>query len=122
MPTRRQTLAFAPALIVALRAGQATARPAGLRLIMAERGDCPWCAAWRREVLPGYARSAQGRDAPLLPVPIDGPWPDGLALARAPSDTPTFILVRGGMEVGRFAGYDNPAGFRADLAAVLAAA
>lgn len=118
MLPRRRFLALA----TALAAGPAFARGSGLRLIMAERPDCVYCRAWRSEVGPGYAASPEGRAAPLLPVPIEGPWPDGLALDRAPRETPTFILVRGGSEIGRFEGYDDPATFRADLRALLARA
>ena len=65
----------------------------GRALLMVEAPRCPFCAAFRREVLPGYASHPMGRAAPLVSVPIDGPWPDGLALASAPQASPTFILL-----------------------------
>ena len=81
---------------------------------------CPFCAAFRREVLPGYASHPLGRAAPLTAVPIDGPWPDGLALARAPQASPTFILLENRMEIGRFEGYDDPETFWRALGDLLA--
>lgn len=111
---------FVTLAILAGTAGRAAAKPPLLQLIMAERQGCEYCAAFRREVLPGYASSAEGRAVPLLPVPIDGPWPDGLALDRAPVTSPTFILVRSGMEVARFEGYDDPTTFRQDMRRALA--
>lgn len=85
--------------------------PQGRALLMVETPRCPFCAAFRREVLPDYAAHPLGRTAPLMVVPIDGPWPDGLALGRAPQASPTFILLENRMEVGRFQGYDDPQTF-----------
>jgi len=100
----------------------ALAAPAlrGRALLMTEAPRCPFCAAFRREVLPGYRSRPEGRAAPLTAVPIDGPWPDGLALAGAPYASPTFILLRNRMEVGRFEGYDSPEGFWRALGELLA--
>lgn len=111
-------------LIAAAAALPAAASPAlrGFALLMVETPRCPFCAAFRREVLPGYAATPQGRTAPLTPVPLDGPWPDGVALASAPYATPTFILLRDRMEVGRFQGYESPEWFWRELGALLAAA
>ena len=88
-------------------AGSATAPlPArGLTLLMVDRPGCPYCLAFRREILPGYADHPEGRAAPLSVIPLDGPWPDGLALARSPYLTPSFILLRDRREVARIEGY-----------------
>lgn len=94
--------------------------PRGRALLMVEAPRCPFCAAFRREVLPGYAAHPLGKAAPLTAVPIDGPWPDGLALAAAPYASPTFILLDNRMEVGRFEGYDSPGTFWRALGALLA--
>ncbi|SDL00398.1 thioredoxin family protein [Paracoccus chinensis] len=94
--------------------------PKGRALLMVEAPRCPFCAAFRREVLPGYASHPLGRAAPLTAVPIDGPWPDGLALARAPQASPTFILLENRMEIGRFEGYDDPETFWRTLGDLLA--
>lgn len=97
-----------------LRAGD------GMRLLMVQKRGCIYCAAWDREIAPGYATSGPGRRAPLMRVEIDGPWPDGLALASRPFVTPTFILLRGGVEIGRIQGYAGPEWFFADLDRLLA--
>ena len=112
--------AAAPAVAAPLRG--AVAVPGGLALLLVESPGCPFCAAFRREVLPGYAARAEGRAAVLVPVPLDGPWPDGLALAQAPYATPTFILLRDRVEIGRFQGYESPDWFWRELGALLAAA
>ncbi|WEF24069.1 SoxS protein [Paracoccus sp. S3-43] len=93
-----------------------------LRLLMVEKHGCVYCAAWDRNIGPGYAASEAGRAAPLMRVDIHGPWPDGLALARRPFVTPTFILLDGGSEVGRLEGHMTAAQFWPALSALLAQA
>lgn len=115
----RRAVLTALALAAAVPAAAAPALR-GRALLMVEAPRCPFCAAFRREVLPVYAARPEGRAAPLTPVPIDGPWPDGLALARAPQASPTFILLDNRMEVGRFEGYDSPEGFWRALGKLLA--
>ncbi|RMC30322.1 SoxS protein [Paracoccus alkanivorans] len=72
---------------------------------MVEQEGCIYCEAWDREIGPGFAKSSEGLRAPLLRVDIDGPWPDGIALERRPTITPTFILLREGAELSRLEGY-----------------
>jgi hypothetical protein len=100
-------------------AGFAAVRPAlaapSLRLLMVRREGCIYCAQWDSEIGPVYAEHAEGRAAPLLQVDLDGPYPDGLALARRPWLTPTFILLSGGAEVTRFEGYPGAEKFFAVL-------
>lgn len=91
----------------------------GVRLLMVVQKGCRFCAAWRREVGPGYAGSRLGRMAPLREVDIDGPWPDGIAIGRRPDATPTFILLKAGQEFDRIEGYDGPDSFQVALRALL---
>lgn len=79
------------------------ARP--LRLMMVEQQGCIYCARWDAEIGPGFGKSPEGRSAPLMRVDIDGPWPDGIVLDSRPVLTPTFILLRRGVELGRVEGY-----------------
>ena len=73
--------------------------------MMVESPACHHCRAWHAQIGPGYAASAAGRAAPILHVDVDGPYPDGLALARRPWITPTFVLLSDGSEAGRIEGY-----------------
>lgn len=102
-------------------AGPGLAAP-GLRLLMVRRRGCVYCAQWDREIAPVYAAHAEGRAAPLLQVDRDGPFPDGLALARRPWLTPSFILLRDGVEVTRFEGYPGAERFFPVLRDMLALA
>lgn len=95
----------APAGAVSIPSAAEVPVDQGVRLLMVEREGCIYCRKWRHDVLPGYALTGEGRAAPLATVPLDGPWPDGLALARRPFVTPTFVLLRDGRELARIEGY-----------------
>lgn len=111
-PVLAGVLGAASPLAAAAAAVAAAPLPArGLALLMIDRPGCAWCAAFRREILPGYSTHPQGRAAPLSVIPLDGPWPDGLALARRPYLTPSFILLRDRAEVARIEGYPGPRHF-----------
>lgn len=103
-------------------AAQTEAVSHGLRLVMVDLKGCGFCAAFRREVLPGYASRPEGRAAPLAELQIDGPWPDGIALAGRPRVTPTFILLHDGIEQARVEGYAGPDRFWPEFRAMLATA
>ncbi|MDS9467152.1 SoxS protein [Paracoccus sp. MBLB3053] len=100
--TRRLLLAMG--LSASIHRAQAGPAPQ-LRLLMVRRKGCTYCAQWDREIAPIYADHPEGRLAPLIMVDVDGPYPDGLALARMPWLTPGFILLRDGQEIGRYEGY-----------------
>lgn len=114
MLTRRGFLAGAGILA----AGRARAAPR-LRLMMVRRAGCVYCAQWDREIAPIYDRRPEGRAAPVFMVDVEGPYPDGLALARRPWLSPTFILLLGGQEVARFEGYPGRDRFFDVLGAML---
>lgn len=120
MHRRSALFTLAAAALCAPGAQAATAPPRrGLALIMVERAGCPWCAAWRREILPGYGATPAGRRLPLSFVRLDGPWPDGLALGAAPRVTPTFVLLRDRVEIARVEGYAGAARFWPELQSLL---
>ena len=89
---------------------------------MVEKKGCIYCLAWDRNVAPGYGASKGGQAAPLMRVDIHGPYPDGLALARRPFVTPTFILLDNGVEIGRLEGHMTAPQFHAALNGLLAQA
>jgi thioredoxin-related protein len=74
----------------------------GVRLIMVDDLGCPYCARWNAEVGVGYANSGEGRFAPLVRVRKGSAALVGL---HAITHTPTFIVVRDGIEIGRITGY-----------------
>lgn len=97
------------------------ARPAvAAELIMFVDTGCPWCLRWDREVGEGYERSEEGRRAPLRRLHISTARRSGLNLASAVTVTPTFVLVDGGVEVGRITGYPGADFFWGMLGELLA--
>ncbi|TRW95535.1 SoxS protein [Paracoccus sp. M683] len=87
--------------------------------MMVEQAGCIYCARWDAEIAPGFANSAEGRTAPLMRVDIDGPWPDGIVLDSRPAITPTFILLKKGVELDRIEGYVGQAYFHPVLAEMM---
>lgn len=107
------TAMLAP-LALAAQAGPVPARAADLapvQLIMVDQQGCYYCAKWEAEIGRDYPAAPQAAFAPLLRVDIDGPWPNGVALARRPYITPTFILLKDGQEAARIEGYPGKAHF-----------
>jgi hypothetical protein len=74
-------------------------------LIMLEQPGCVWCLRWNEEIGMAYPKTEEGQVAPLRRVDITGPWPDDLDHLQKERLTPTFILVRDGLEIARLRGY-----------------
>ena len=74
-------------------------------LLMAEEDGCMWCARWNAEISEIYPKTPEGRAAPLVRFDMHGAPPDGISLASKVRFSPTFILVRDGIESGRIEGY-----------------
>lgn len=96
----RATLAFLLAMLPA-----AMARGSGLELLMFEQPGCLYCARWNAEVAPEYPLTAEGRAAPLRRINLHADLPAGITLAAHPVFTPTFVVIRDGVETGRLEGY-----------------
>lgn len=71
------------------------------------------------ETGPGYARSPEGRRAPLRRVMLRDQSRIGITLASPVTGTPTFVVVDGGREKGRIVGYLASAVFYERLAGLL---
>lgn len=84
---------------------------AAAELVMFETEGCAWCAAWDREVGTVYARTVEGRLAPLRRVDKSAARPADLAAIEGIVYTPTFVLMDGGREVGRILGYPGESHF-----------
>lgn len=93
-------------ILLALAAVLAAALPLqAAELIMLERPGCVWCARFNEEIAPAYAKTEQGRRAPLRRVDITEEWPRDLQGIAGERITPTFLLIEDGKEVGRIRGY-----------------
>jgi hypothetical protein len=77
----------------------------GLVLIMVEQPGCVYCQRWDEEIAPKYDLTDEGRRAPLQRQQLRAALPEGVTLDRPATFTPTFILLREGVEAGRIEGY-----------------
>lgn len=95
-------------LIITLTAALALpfAQASAAELLMYRRDGCPYCAAWDREVGPGYNNSSFGKVAPVRMVDVHGARPQ-IALRSPIIYTPTFVLVDEAREIGRIEGYSS---------------
>ncbi|MGI3169255.1 hypothetical protein ACRARG_08895 [Pseudooceanicola sp. C21-150M6] len=73
-------------------------------LLMAEEEGCIYCARWNAEVGDAYHKTEEGAAAPLHRVDVKADVSD-LQLARPLHFTPTFVLIRDGVELSRIEGY-----------------
>lgn len=83
-----------------------SAGTAPLELVMFERDGCSYCLRWHQEIGPAYSKTTEGAAAPLRRIDIADPLPSEITLTgRPPVFTPTFVLLREGVEVARIEGY-----------------
>jgi len=94
------------------RAGiEPTARITSMEVIVFEHPDCLYCAVFRRDVAPGYQRSAPAAEAPLRYVDIAKSDIRPLRLKEGIDMVPTAVLMKNGEEVGRISGFRGREGF-----------
>jgi hypothetical protein len=85
---------------------------------MVDEKGCHYCQKWNRDVGRVYSKTAEGRFAPLRRVGRNA----GVLKQYAPIVyTPTFILTRGGREVGRITGYPGEPYWWEELSGLLGA-
>jgi thioredoxin-related protein len=89
-------------------------------LVMFTQRGCPWCEKFDREIAPAYAKTAEGKRAPLRRVDIAKPQPPDLAFILRERFTPVFVLIDNGREIGRIRGYPGDAFFFGLLANLIA--
>ena len=75
------------------------------QLVMITSSHCPWCEAFEDDVGKGYDLTEEALIYPLRRHDFYKAMPDDLAHLTPATMTPTFIVVRNGVEVGRIIGY-----------------
>jgi hypothetical protein len=91
-------------VVLCLFAAPVNAEP-GVQLIMVESAGCEWCEAWHEQIGPVYAKTAEGKFAPLRLVDLGDQIPADLKDMKPVAFTPTFVVMKDGNEVGRLIGY-----------------
>jgi len=95
---------FGVLAMLCLFAAPVKAEP-GVQLIMVETEGCEWCEAWHDQIGPVYAKTSEGKFAPLRRVELADPIPADLKNMKPVAFTPTFVVMKDGKEVGRVIGY-----------------
>ena len=85
--------------------------PGTLELVVIEADGCIYCGLFRRDVLPDYAVSEQGKQMPVRFVDVNDTNTARLDLKSPVDIVPTFIVVKSQHEVGRISGYMGPEDF-----------
>lgn len=120
LPISRRAL---PSLAAILLAGL---RPAGaeapLTLVYVHDHGCPFCRQFDRKIAPGYGRTPEGARAPIRQVEKGSPEFQAIRFARPVRFTPTFVLMREGVELDRIEGYPGEDFFYGLLERMLAKA
>jgi len=83
----------------------ASVASADMQLLMGDEDGCYWCEKWTDEIGPIYPKTAEGQIAPLLRHDIHDAIPSGIELKSSLHFTPTFVLLKDGLEVARIDGY-----------------
>lgn len=93
-----------------------------LELVVIEADGCIYCGLFRRDVLPSYAVSEQGKQMPVRFVDVNDTNTARLDLKSPVDIVPTFIVVKSQHEVGRISGYMGPEDFFHSISYLLASA
>lgn len=80
-------------------------------LVVVEANGCIYCKLFRRDVLPSYQSSDEGKDMPVKFVDVNDIETTKVDLKSGVDIVPTFIVVKSQREVGRISGYLGPADF-----------
>ena len=111
---------FVAALILIITGSVAGVAPASAaELLLYTRKGCAYCVLWEREIGGLYPKTDEARTAPLRRVQTDRPQPGDPRLDPPVSVTPTFVLMDGAREIGRFSGYTNDLTFWSMLTVLL---
>jgi len=88
-------------------------------LLLYTRKSCAYCQLWERQIGPIYPKTAEAALAPLRRIDLDRADGGGPALDPPVAITPTFVLMDGPREIGRFSGYTNDLTFWSMLGVLL---
>lgn len=93
-----------------------------LELVVVEADGCIYCELFRRDVLPTYETSEQGKELPVRFVDINDIDADHLDFKADVEIVPTFVVVKSRHELGRISGYVGPEDFLHSIDDLLASA
>ena len=74
-------------------------------LVMFESEGCDWCEAWDEDIGVAYDKTSEAKIVPLRRVDLDDDRPADLSHLEGLMYTPTFVVMKDGLGVGRIIGY-----------------
>jgi thioredoxin-related protein len=80
-------------------------------LVVVEAEGCVYCGLFRRDVLPAYQASEEGKQMPVRFVDINDMNATHLEFQTDVDIVPTFVVVKSNHEIGRISGYVGPENF-----------
>jgi thioredoxin-related protein len=92
------------------------------QLVVIEASGCIYCKIFRRDVLPSYETSAEGKELPVRFVDVNAIDSNHLEFKSPISIVPTFVVVKSNQEIGRIAGYMGPEDFHHSIKYLLTSA
>jgi thioredoxin-related protein len=103
-------------------AAAASSIPETWELLVEEAQYCIYCDLFRRDVLPAYEASEQGKQMPVRFIDVNDLDNAHLDLKSPVDIAPTFIVLKSQHEIGRIPGYVGPENFFHSINYLLAAA
>ena len=80
-------------------------------IVVFEVDNCAYCGLFRDHVLPRYRQTPRAGELPIRFVDVNAVGADAMKLAAPIQLVPTVVMMRGGQEVDRLAGYTGPENF-----------
>lgn len=91
-------------------------------LVVMEAEGCIYCGLFRRDVLPAFSASEQGRQISVRFLDVNDIEQSNLHLTGDITIVPTFVVTHKGQEVGRIPGYIGPEYFYQAIRSLMASA
>ena len=90
-----------------------------MELIMFHQTGCVWCKKWDQDIGEVYPKTPEGQQAPLRRIDLLASKTAGLKILKPIIFTPTFVLMKGGEEIGRITGFAGEAFFLVAIEAAI---
>jgi len=95
-------------------------RQSAFEIVVVEAEGCIYCPVFRRDVLPAYQATPRAKSVRMRFADVGAIEAGALALARSIDSVPTVLVLKGGEEVGRLAGYAGRENFFRSIDGLLA--
>lgn len=95
-------------------------RQSAFEIVVVEAEGCIYCPIFRRDVLPAYQATPRARSVPMRFADVGAIEAGALNLSGAIDSVPTVLVLKGGAEVGRLAGYAGRDNFLRSIDSLLA--